>query len=438
MILKEKGRLLPVLLIFVLLLPFLGGLCQPVTASAADKVKLYGVDISTYQGDVDWPMLAGNNINFVIMRGGKRPTETDEYFKDDRFEQNYAGARSVGLKIGVYLYCGATTWETFEATVYAFLESIEGKQFDYPVYLDVESDAQTALGKEIMTQYVLDALAIITEAGYPAGVYANLNWFKNFLDGEAIAAQGYPLWLARYTYDCDSYDYSDTYSMWQYSDKGNLKGHGGTAIDLDVSYVDFNYHPELHPTPDEAYAPYLPLKAHTLENAYFAPYYADMETKIGGASVFPSDECVIREVYTNGWCRFSYPTNAGDRIGYLPVSVFLPEPPGNYVPMQAESLIMTYSRADLTEGIGWIDTNDNCWIVLEQNETFLAIYPVSGGWKLGWYPLWSAEDAVLVMEYLHGKRILSQRQTEKYNLNDDDMIDVFDLGLVRRKILGIG
>lgn len=427
------------LTITALLLPFVGGLKHPVQVKAEEGIKLHGVDVSTYQGEIDWPMLAANDISFVIMRGGKRPDEKTDYFTDDRFEQNYVSARNVGLKIGVYLYCGATTWETFEATVYEFLETIEGKQFDYPVYLDVEQAQQEKLGKAVMTQYVLDALAIIKDAGFETGVYANLNWFTNHLDRDAIDAEGYPLWLARYTHDCESYDYSDPYSMWQYSDKGYMPGLGvgATAVDLDVSYVDFNYHPELHPTRDTAYDAYLPLRAHMLEETYTTPYYSDFETKIDGASVFPEDECLIREVYTNGWCRFSYPTNAGDRIGYLPVSVFLPEEPSAFIQTEAEFEMVTCSRENLEEEIGFIARKDVYHIVTEQNGAVMAIYPVSGSWKTGWYlkKVWKAADAALVTDYILGRVSITQRQLGVYDLNGDGIVDVFDLALVRRKVL---
>lgn len=431
------GRFLALLLTLALFLPFCGGLHQPIRASASGTL-LHGVDISTYQGDIDWTMLAGNDIQFVIMRGGKVLSETTDYFVDDRFEHNYEWARKVGLEIGVYLYNGATSWEKFEETINLFLETIKGKTFDFPVFLDVESDAQTKLGKEVMTQYVLDGLAMIEAAGFKAGVYANLNWFRNYLDGEAISAEGYPLWLARYTYDYQSTDYSDTYSMWQYSDKGQLAGNGGDAIDLDIAYVDFNYHPELHSEKDPAYAPMLPLKAYPLENIYQAPFYADLTTQIAGASVFPTDECEIREVYTNGWCKFAYPTNAGDRIGFLPISAFLPEKPENFTQMTAAEKIYTYRRAALETRVGFIAEGDQCWIVRAEADAIMAIYPVFSGWKAGWYPkrIWKEEDARFLREYIHGKADMTETQLAEYDVNKDGTVDVIDLVWVRRRIMG--
>ncbi|MDE5564362.1 MAG: hypothetical protein K2I93_04350, partial [Oscillospiraceae bacterium] len=290
--------------------------CPGSVLSAADALhpptplptgeKLYGVDVSAYNGNIDWTALAGNDIGFVIMRCCKQPSEKEPYFEDDKFDLIYEAAHSVGLKVGVYIRCGATTWESFETSVNAFLETIEGKQFDFPVYVDVEEEAQAKLGKEVMTQYVLDALAMIEDAGYPAGVYANLNWFTNYLDRDAIAAEGYPLWLARYTHDDTSNDFSEHYCMWQYSNKGDLTGNGSSAIDLDVSYMDFNYYPGNWQETDNAYDSVLPLKAYIRYNVNFTPSYADCETPMNGVSLPPSTECEIQEVYKNGWCRFKY------------------------------------------------------------------------------------------------------------------------------------
>ena len=428
-------RLAAVLTVFVLLLTTIGGLPQQLTANAAEVIY-HGVDVSTYNGDIDWTLLAGNDIDFVIMRGGKLAKEGTEYYEDDRFDANYAAARRVGLRVGVYLYCGATTWESFEAAVNEFLVTIEGKEFGYPVFLDVESDAQTKLGKEVMTKYVLDGLAMIREAGFNAAVYANLNWFRNFLDGDAISAEGYPLWLARYTYDYTIQDYSDTYCMWQYSDKGDLNGNGSSAIDLDISYVNFNYFPEHFPEINEACEPFLPLRTHVWEEEYYTPYYADMETEISGASVFPTDECIIREIYTNGWCKFIYPTKMGNRIGFLPFSTFLPANPDTYTEtITAEWYLPVYSRPDLAEEIGYIAKGDEIRIIQRDGEDkVMALYPVYGGWKIGWYQkkVWSAEDAAFVMDYLHGKRTMQSNEKRIYDIDENGIVNVFDLAYVKK------
>ncbi len=401
--------------------------------------KLYGVDVSAYNGNIDWTALAGNDIDFVIMRGGKQPSEEEAYYEDDKFDLNYEAAHNVGLKVGVYIRCGATTWESFEASINAFLETIDGKQFDYPVYLDVEEDAQAALGKEVMTKYVLDALAMIEAAGYEAGVYANLNWFTNYLDRDAIAAEGYPLWLARYTHDDTSNDYSEHYCMWQYSNKGDLAGNGSSAIDLDVSYMDFNYYPENWQETDDAYASVLPLKAYIRYNVNFTPSYADFETPMRDVSMPPSTECEIQEVYKNGWCRFMYQSDGVRRVGYLPITSFLETLPANMEERSAFGQVQTYGRSDFFQRIGNLERHDICRVVLERDNVVEVIYPVADGYKLGWFSAydWELSKLKLLQSYVLGKNSLTAAELEMVDLNQDRVADVFDLGLMRRKVSAV-
>ena len=181
-----QKRIMPLLLTLLLLLPCFC-LAEPEKAAAIElKPMLQGVDVSSYNGVVDWQLLAGNGIRFVILRAGKLPSEDEEYFTDDQFERNFEEARKYGLKVGCYMRCGATSWEKFEESINLYLETIKGKKFDYPVFLDVEEEAQQKLGKEVMTQYTLDGLAMIEEAGFHAGCYANLNWFTNYIDRDQI------------------------------------------------------------------------------------------------------------------------------------------------------------------------------------------------------------------------------------------------------------
>lgn len=401
--------------------------------------KLYGVDVSAYNGNIDWTALAGNDLDFVIMRGGKQPSEKEAYYEDDKFDLNYEAAHSVGLKVGVYIRCGATTWESFETSINAFLETIDGKQFDYPVYVDVEEDAQAALGKEVMTKYVLDALTMIENAGYKAGVYANLNWFTNYLDKDAIAAEGYPLWLARYTHDDTSNDYSENYCMWQYSNTGDLAGNGSSAIDLDVSYMDFNYYPENWQEVDSAYASILPLKACIRYNVNFTPSYADFETPMNDVSLPPSTECEIQEVYKNGWCRFKYQSDGVRRVGYLPIASFLEGLPSNMEERPVPAQVPTYGRFDYFQRIGNLDRYDTCRVVQERDGAVEVIYPVDGGYKLGWFRAFDWELAYLnlLQTYVLGRNSLTPAELNVVDLNRDGVVDVFDLGLMRRKVLTV-
>lgn len=124
------------------------------------------------------------------------------------------------------------------------LESISRKQFEYPVFIDIEeASKQIELGKETLTSYILTALSMIKDAGYTCGVYANKNWFTNYIDIERIKNAGYEIWWTQYpsgthAVEPTEYDKSDICNIWQYSSKGSINGISGD-IDVDVSYKEY-------------------------------------------------------------------------------------------------------------------------------------------------------------------------------------------------------
>lgn len=114
--------LLLTLALMILTFPF--PTMQPIRAKAFDY-RVNGVDVSVYQGDIDWPMLAANNdLRFVIMRACKLASPKSEFFVDTKFEENYANARAIGLKVGVYCYCGANTHEGILETTQSYIDTI--------------------------------------------------------------------------------------------------------------------------------------------------------------------------------------------------------------------------------------------------------------------------------------------------------------------------
>lgn len=398
-----------------------------------------GVDVSMYQGDIDWQMLAANqNMRFVVMRVCKLATPDAEFFIDPKFEENYAGARAIGLKVGVYCYCGADTREGILDTTQKYLELIEGKTFDYPVYLDVEADAMTVLPKDELTQYLIEATDMIREAGFHPGVYANLNWFTNYIDGDALRAAGCELWLARYTHDCNSNDFSSIYDVWQYSNKGAYYGMTGTAIDLDVSYVNYEYDGDHGKVADMRYSPYMPMKAYVRENRSYQPYYADLTTPIDGAEVYANDECILREIYQNGWCKFVYPVTGGYKVGYLPLTDFLDVQPEDFTTRYSPAKVYTYTREALDFRAGYIGPYDTLYVVKENDEMMQVLYSVSTGRKLAWLSKkdWDTSILKLLESHVHGNASLRTEQLACVDENGDGDADIFDLALMKRRLDG--
>lgn len=188
-----------------------------------------GIDLSTWNGNVDFSKVKKSGINFAIIRSGYGRLSSQ---KDSRFEEYYAGAIKAGLKVGSYWYSYAKSVEEAKLEAAACLACIKGKKFDMPIYFDMEESSQFYLGYNTCTNIALAFCEAIEAAGYKAGVYANLNWFSNVLNKKAIEKK-YSIWYAQWSsvrgMNCD---------IWQYSDHGKIDGINGN-VDMNECYVTF-------------------------------------------------------------------------------------------------------------------------------------------------------------------------------------------------------
>lgn len=155
-----------------------------------------GVDLSTFQRNLNYQELKDAGVEFAILRCGYGK---DSGQKDEMFEEHYRGCKEVGIKVGAYLYSYCTAIENAEKEAYNCLDQIEGKDFDLPIYYDLE-DAKTVgqLGKEAITEIAIRFCNVIRNAGYRAGVYANLNWFTNYIDVWELIRNNISIWLAQW------------------------------------------------------------------------------------------------------------------------------------------------------------------------------------------------------------------------------------------------
>ena len=189
---------------------------------------LKGIDISEFQ-TVDYKKLKKQGIDFAIIRCGYGRNISQE---DKKFKKHYEGLKSVGIKIGCYLYSYVTSVQNAKLEAENCLKIIKGLQFDLPVFYDLEDKVVAKLGKEKITNCALNFCETIEKAGYKAGVYANLNWFLNYINVSKILK--YKIWLAEWSQTHTSKFRID---YWQYSSKGKIDGINGN-VDLDISYVD--------------------------------------------------------------------------------------------------------------------------------------------------------------------------------------------------------
>lgn len=189
-----------------------------------------GIDVSEYQGVIDWARVKDSGKDFAILRCGYG-RNADQ--KDTRFEENYKNAKRVGINVGAYLFSYAVTPEQARAEAENCLSFIQGKQFEYPIVYDVETAAQKKLGKAKLSALIEAFCEILEKNGYYVSVYANLDFLNNYLD-ETVRTR-YDIWLAQWA---PKPTYRGQFGMWQYSANGTVDGIRG-AVDLDIAYKDY-------------------------------------------------------------------------------------------------------------------------------------------------------------------------------------------------------
>jgi GH25 family lysozyme M1 (1,4-beta-N-acetylmuramidase) len=195
-----------------------------------------GIDVSSHQGSIDWSK-AKSQIDFAIIRCGYG--DNVESQDDSQFLNNVNGCISNNIPFGVYLYSYAKNLAGNESITSEvehckrLLNKISKKPFC--VYIDMEDDSTTYLGKLMLSNYALEFCKQITNVGYKAGVYANENWFKNYLDVKTISKQGYSVWCAKYS--SSKPNITSSYDIWQYSDSCKINGITGN-VDMNEMYND--------------------------------------------------------------------------------------------------------------------------------------------------------------------------------------------------------
>ena len=190
-----------------------------------------GIDVSRYQGSINWPQVAAGGQQFAIIRLGS--SNNGGLYVDPYFLQNVNGAHASGLRVGAYYYTYARSHSAVADELSLFLNVLEGLQLEYPVFVDVEDSSLTSVGRAQLTNLVRYAMDILYQRGWYAGWYSYTNFILSYLNAAELAE--YPLWLADYR---SQPGYTGTYSMWQYSATGNVSGVTG-ACDLNYSYQDF-------------------------------------------------------------------------------------------------------------------------------------------------------------------------------------------------------
>lgn len=191
-----------------------------------------GIDVSTFQGLIDWNQVKNAGIQFAMVRAGYG-WEDPERQIDAQFENNMRGTAAAGIPAGAYHYSYATTPEEARKEASFFLNIIKGHRLEYPVAMDVEDPSQRGLSRDTLTEVVMAFCTAVEEAGYYTMIYTSLDWAVNRLDMDALSR--FDFWLAQWN---SQPTYNGNFGMWQYSNSGSVAGIF-TRVDLDLSYRDY-------------------------------------------------------------------------------------------------------------------------------------------------------------------------------------------------------
>lgn len=187
------------------------------------EAAVSGIDVSEYQGDIDWQAVANSGVSFAMIRVGNTA-----YGLDDCFYTNVIEANSVGIRVGVYCYSYAMNAQEAAADAQLVINACAGLPISFPVAIDIEDESQKSLTTAQQQEIVNTFCSMIYAAGYTPMVYSYKNWFETRLGMTA-----WDQWIANYS---DSIGYTGT--MWQYTSSGSVSGISGN-VDLDYVLKDY-------------------------------------------------------------------------------------------------------------------------------------------------------------------------------------------------------
>ncbi len=198
-------------------------------------MEIRGIDVSAWQGAIDWDTVANYGMDFAMLR----ITEAGNVI-DSCFEKNYSGCQKHNIPTGAYKYSYAMTVAEIQSEARKVVEVLNGRKLQYPVWLDLEWNNQRSLGAEQIHKLAEAFEKIITAAGYKFGIYCNVDWYLNVICSHL---KKYDFWIARYPA-------SDNGTLqerlrpdfgvgWQYSSKAKIPGISGT-VDRNIFYKDYN------------------------------------------------------------------------------------------------------------------------------------------------------------------------------------------------------
>lgn len=214
------------------------------TRIAIPGAKRVGIDVSAWQGAVDWKKVKASGISFAIIRCGTYSKALKAHTIDPQFIANVKGARANGIDVGVYIYSYATSVtgkqsaESEAKNVLSFLKQagLTSSNMALPVYYDLEDNSQIGFGSAKLGQMAKKFCDTVAAQGYSVGIYANQNWWRNYLTDPVFKSANWSRWAARYPGGNKANDSGvDRTDIWQFSDCGSVDGVKG-YVDMNIDY----------------------------------------------------------------------------------------------------------------------------------------------------------------------------------------------------------
>ena len=203
-------------------------------------MKVFGIDVSTHQGNFNFKKAKDEGAEFVIIKAGG---SDGGYYKDRRFETNYKNAKDNKLNVGAYYFSSAINKEQGKKEAEYFISYLKNKQFEMPVYIDVENSKarkHNTSNKNDLTEAIISFCDTMEKAGYWVGIYANVDFFKNYMNDRKL--QKYCHWVAQWskemTYKCDD----GVVGLWQFGGETNhirTNKVAGQVCDQDYMLIDY-------------------------------------------------------------------------------------------------------------------------------------------------------------------------------------------------------
>ncbi len=212
-----------ILLSFIVILSFTPA--ASIKAEAVGPEVAVGIDVSKYQGAINWQQVRNQGVRFAMIRVG-----TTKKGLDEQFINNINGANAAGIRTGIYIYSYATTPEAAAAEANQVLAWIAPYTVTFPIAIDIEDSCQRGLNAAQLQAIADTFCGIMNANGYETMVYASRNWFL-----QRMPSVSSPKWVAQYNSYCD---YPGDYAMWQSSSKGAYAGIS-TRVDVNHLYVDY-------------------------------------------------------------------------------------------------------------------------------------------------------------------------------------------------------